>query len=100
MKIQNIQWLEIKALLEGVEGDLQQGILKENFAFLTVSGFSLSEERKYWNFCETGGAFSAISHCFEGKVFQPRGEMGRRGKETHTTSTQVFVLLHGLKVKS
>lgn len=68
--------LEIKALLEGLEGDLQQGILEENLPHVTLSGFSLSEDRKQWDFCETGGTSPLISHCFEGKIFQPRGEMG------------------------
>lgn len=61
--------LEIEALLEGLEGNLQQGILKENFPYLTVSGVSLSAGRKHWDFCETDTTSPAVSHCFEGKSF-------------------------------
>lgn len=53
-----------------------KGFLKENFPHLTMSGFSLSEDRKQWDFCERGRTSPLISHCFEGKVFQPRDEMG------------------------
>lgn len=83
IKIPELSKLDIKALLEGLEGNLQQGILKENFPYLTVSGFSLSAGRKNWDFCETGTTSPAVSHCFEGKSFPTKSWNGMGEGNTH-----------------
>lgn len=76
-----------------------KGILKENFSHLTVSGFSLSEGRKQWDFCETGSTSPLISHCFEGEVFQPRDEMGW-GEGNTPLPLRSLCCFMGLKVKN